>query len=192
MSSSTSGNNEFRCNKCGITFTTVQDKEEHMKLEHRESKGPAGVKWAYNAQSNQWQEPTHTSSSWVSPMEKNASPLVECKPLVFIFSPSNASCFVISMEWEFYSRSEMDAHNLCRHWLTHLIRSLPVHEIFHFSNHTLLFVGGAAHTQRLYHRPAIQLFLLLDYYFQTNSDLNQFNVRPNIERPLDGGCGHYG
>jgi len=54
------------------------------------------------------------------------------------------------------------------------------------------FVGGAAQTQRLHHRPAIQLFLLLDYYFQTNSDLNQFNVRPNSERPLDGGCGHYG
>jgi hypothetical protein len=65
-------------------------------------------------------------------------------------------------------------------------------KIFRCSNHTLLFVGGAAHTQRLHHRPAIQLFLLLDYYFQTNSDLNQFNVRPNSERPLDGGCGHYG
>jgi tRNA(Ile2) C34 agmatinyltransferase TiaS len=44
MSSSTAGNNELRCNKCGITFTTVQDKEEHMKLEHKESKDPAGVK----------------------------------------------------------------------------------------------------------------------------------------------------
>ncbi len=46
MSSSTAGsnNNELRCNECGITFTTVQDKEEHMKLEHKESKGPAGVK----------------------------------------------------------------------------------------------------------------------------------------------------
>jgi hypothetical protein len=46
MSSSTAGNtnNELRCNECGITFTTVQDKEEHMKLEHKESKDPAGVK----------------------------------------------------------------------------------------------------------------------------------------------------
>ena len=44
MSSSTVGNNELRCNECGITFTTVQDKEEHMKLEHKESKDPAGVR----------------------------------------------------------------------------------------------------------------------------------------------------
>ena len=44
MSSSTAGNNELICNECGITFTTVQDKEEHMKLEHKESKDPAGVK----------------------------------------------------------------------------------------------------------------------------------------------------
>ena len=44
VSSSSSDNNEFRCNECGITFTTMQDKEEHMKLEHRESKDPAGVK----------------------------------------------------------------------------------------------------------------------------------------------------
>ena len=43
-SSSTADNNELRCNECGITFTTVQDKEEHMKLEHKESKGPTGVK----------------------------------------------------------------------------------------------------------------------------------------------------
>jgi hypothetical protein len=44
MSSSTTDTNELRCNECGITFTTVQDKEQHMKLEHKESKGPAGVK----------------------------------------------------------------------------------------------------------------------------------------------------
>ena len=43
-SSSTADNSELRCNECGITFTTVQDKEEHMKLEHKENKGPAGVK----------------------------------------------------------------------------------------------------------------------------------------------------
>jgi hypothetical protein len=29
--------------ECGITFTTLQDKEEHMKLEHKEGKGPTGV-----------------------------------------------------------------------------------------------------------------------------------------------------
>jgi hypothetical protein len=44
MSSSTEGNNELRCNECGITFTTVQDKEQHTKLEHKESKDPTGVK----------------------------------------------------------------------------------------------------------------------------------------------------
>jgi tRNA(Ile2) C34 agmatinyltransferase TiaS len=43
MSSATAGNNELKCKECGITFTTVQDKEQHMKLEHKESKGPAGV-----------------------------------------------------------------------------------------------------------------------------------------------------
>ena len=44
MSSATAGNNELKCGECGITFTTIQDKEQHMKLEHKESKGPAGVK----------------------------------------------------------------------------------------------------------------------------------------------------
>ena len=44
MSSSSSGNNELRCDECGITFTTAQDKEQHMKLEHKESKDPTGVK----------------------------------------------------------------------------------------------------------------------------------------------------
>jgi hypothetical protein len=33
----------IRCDQCGITFTTQQDKEEHMKLEHEEGKGPTGV-----------------------------------------------------------------------------------------------------------------------------------------------------
>jgi hypothetical protein len=37
------GSAEIRCDKCGITFTTLQDKEEHMKLEHKEGKGPTGV-----------------------------------------------------------------------------------------------------------------------------------------------------
>jgi hypothetical protein len=132
MSSSTSGNNEFRCNECGITFTTVQDKEEHMKLEHRESKGPAGVKWAYNAQSIQGYEPAHTSSSFPDGKNCLTATRVQASCLLFL-APSNSSCFVISREWECYSRSEMDAHNLCRRWLTRLIRSLPVDEIFHCS-----------------------------------------------------------
>jgi hypothetical protein len=34
---------ELVCNQCGITFTTKQDKEEHMKLEHKEGKRPTGV-----------------------------------------------------------------------------------------------------------------------------------------------------
>ncbi|HEU4824598.1 MAG TPA: hypothetical protein VFS97_14335 [Nitrososphaeraceae archaeon] len=34
---------ELVCEQCGITFTTQQDKEEHMKLEHKEGKGPTGV-----------------------------------------------------------------------------------------------------------------------------------------------------
>jgi hypothetical protein len=35
--------NGIRCDQCGITFTTQQDKEEHMKLEHEEGKRPTGV-----------------------------------------------------------------------------------------------------------------------------------------------------
>jgi hypothetical protein len=34
---------EIICDQCGITFTTQQDKEEHVKLEHKEGKGPTGV-----------------------------------------------------------------------------------------------------------------------------------------------------
>jgi hypothetical protein len=37
------GSAEVRCDKCGITFTTLQDKDEHLKLEHKEGKGPTGV-----------------------------------------------------------------------------------------------------------------------------------------------------
>jgi hypothetical protein len=37
------GSKEIVCEQCGITFTTKQDKEEHMKLEHKEGKGPTGV-----------------------------------------------------------------------------------------------------------------------------------------------------
>ena len=34
---------DARCEVCGMTFTTHQDKEEHKKLEHKEHKGPSGV-----------------------------------------------------------------------------------------------------------------------------------------------------
>jgi Zinc finger, C2H2 type len=33
----------FKCDQCGISFTTQQDKEEHMKLEHNEGREPTGV-----------------------------------------------------------------------------------------------------------------------------------------------------
>jgi hypothetical protein len=33
----------IKCDLCGITFTTEQDKEEHMKLEHKEHQRPSGV-----------------------------------------------------------------------------------------------------------------------------------------------------
>jgi len=42
MSNETSSTG-IKCDQCGITFTTQQDKEEHMKLEHKEGKGPTGV-----------------------------------------------------------------------------------------------------------------------------------------------------
>jgi hypothetical protein len=34
---------DMRCEQCGITFTTLQDKEEHMKLEHKQGQRPSGV-----------------------------------------------------------------------------------------------------------------------------------------------------
>jgi hypothetical protein len=34
---------KIMCDQCGVTFTTQQDKEEHMKLEHKEGKGPTGM-----------------------------------------------------------------------------------------------------------------------------------------------------
>ena len=43
MSSSSSSNRAIKCEKCGITFVTLQDKEEHIKLEHKEGKRPTGV-----------------------------------------------------------------------------------------------------------------------------------------------------
>jgi hypothetical protein len=33
----------IKCDICGIIFTTEQDKEEHMKLEHKEHQRPTGV-----------------------------------------------------------------------------------------------------------------------------------------------------
>ncbi len=39
-----SSNKELKCDECGITFTTAQDKEEHTKLEHEENKRPTGVR----------------------------------------------------------------------------------------------------------------------------------------------------
>jgi hypothetical protein len=42
-SSSSSSKGDIKCEQCGVTFTTQQDKEEHMKLEHKEGKGPTGV-----------------------------------------------------------------------------------------------------------------------------------------------------
>ena len=39
-----STNKELKCDECGITFTTAQDKEEHIKLEHEENKRPSGVR----------------------------------------------------------------------------------------------------------------------------------------------------
>jgi hypothetical protein len=42
MSNETSSTG-IKCDQCGITFTTQQDKEEHMKLEHNEQKKPSGV-----------------------------------------------------------------------------------------------------------------------------------------------------
>ena len=41
--SNETGSTGIKCDQCGITFTTQQDKEEHMKLEHKEGKGPTGV-----------------------------------------------------------------------------------------------------------------------------------------------------
>jgi hypothetical protein len=41
MSDETSS--EIKCDQCGISFITLQDKEEHMKLEHNEGREPTGV-----------------------------------------------------------------------------------------------------------------------------------------------------
>jgi hypothetical protein len=34
---------KIKCDLCSITFTTEQDKEQHMKLEHKEHQRPTGV-----------------------------------------------------------------------------------------------------------------------------------------------------
>ena len=41
MSDETSS--KIKCDQCGISFTTQQDREEHMKLEHNEGREPTGV-----------------------------------------------------------------------------------------------------------------------------------------------------
>jgi hypothetical protein len=40
---SSSSSDAIRCEECGLTFTTLQDKEEHIKLEHKEGQRPSGV-----------------------------------------------------------------------------------------------------------------------------------------------------
>ena len=43
MTQETSGDANLRCNICGITFATQQEKEQHMKLEHQYKEDPTGV-----------------------------------------------------------------------------------------------------------------------------------------------------
>ncbi len=43
VSSSSLSKGVIKCEQCGITFTNLQDNEEHMKLEHKEGKRPTGV-----------------------------------------------------------------------------------------------------------------------------------------------------
>ncbi|HEU4821882.1 MAG TPA: hypothetical protein VFS97_00505 [Nitrososphaeraceae archaeon] len=38
-----SSSDAIRCEECGLTFTTSQEKEEHIKLEHKEGQRPSGV-----------------------------------------------------------------------------------------------------------------------------------------------------
>jgi hypothetical protein len=44
MSDNDNARSSLKCEQCGVTFTTAQDKEEHMKLEHKEKKHPTGVR----------------------------------------------------------------------------------------------------------------------------------------------------
>jgi hypothetical protein len=41
--SSETKSSRFTCEQCGITFSTNDEKEEHIKLEHSEHKPPSGV-----------------------------------------------------------------------------------------------------------------------------------------------------
>jgi hypothetical protein len=43
MSSGESPTAQVKCDLCGLTFATAQEKEEHMKLEHKEHQRPTGV-----------------------------------------------------------------------------------------------------------------------------------------------------
>jgi hypothetical protein len=38
-----SSSDAIRCEECGLTFETSQEKEEHIKLEHKERQRPSGV-----------------------------------------------------------------------------------------------------------------------------------------------------
>lgn len=42
MSTSTSSS-RYTCEICGLTFGTLNEKEEHVKLEHEEHQTPTGV-----------------------------------------------------------------------------------------------------------------------------------------------------
>ena len=38
-----SNNNPLKCDFCNMVFTTPQEKEQHIKLEHKKEQEPAGV-----------------------------------------------------------------------------------------------------------------------------------------------------
>lgn len=42
-SSSGTKSSNYTCEHCGINFDSLDEKEEHVKLEHTEHKGPSGV-----------------------------------------------------------------------------------------------------------------------------------------------------
>jgi hypothetical protein len=41
--STPTANKDVKCELCGMTFASHQEKEEHKKLEHKEHRGPSGV-----------------------------------------------------------------------------------------------------------------------------------------------------
>jgi hypothetical protein len=43
LMSTKSSSNTVSCEICGLTFNTVSEKEEHVKLEHKEHQPPSGV-----------------------------------------------------------------------------------------------------------------------------------------------------